>query len=101
MFSYLEKKHNTEMVFDPSVPHIDQSMFPRQDWSNTVYATADCMTSNGNMEEKLPENLPEAHGRGFVMRVYVDSDHARDTVTRRSTTHRAPLFTTINMSSVW
>ena len=44
MFSYLEKKHNMEMVFDPSVPHIDQSMFPWQDWSNTVYATADCMT---------------------------------------------------------
>ena len=84
MFSYLEKKHNTEMVFDPSVPHIDQSMFPCQDWSNTVYATADCLNSEGKMEERLPEDLPKAHGRGFVMRVFVDSDHAGDTVTRRS-----------------
>jgi hypothetical protein len=44
------------------------------------------MTSDGKMEEKLPDDLPQAHGRGFVMRVFVDSDHAGDTVTRRSRT---------------
>ena len=37
IFSHLEKHHNTEMVFDPTTPDIDPNMFPKQDWSNTVY----------------------------------------------------------------
>ena len=55
VFSYLEKKHNTEMVFDPSMPCIDPSIFPCKDWSNTVYATADCLNSDGEMKEKIPK----------------------------------------------
>ena len=79
-FSYLEKHHNTELVFDPSDPYIDPNQFPRQDWSSTVYAV------DGELEEKIPDNLPTPHGKEFVMRVFVDSDHAGDSVTRRSRT---------------
>ena len=78
MFGYLKVHHNSEMVFDPSEPIIDRSLFERQDWSSTVYG--------GNLEEELPENRPQCRGQGFVMSAYVDSDHAGDTQTRRSRT---------------
>jgi hypothetical protein len=81
IFAYLKKKHNTEMIFDPSVPNINKQDFEKQDWSSTVYATSDC-----DLKEVLPPNMPESRGLGFTMRVYVDSDHAGDTVTRRSRT---------------
>ena len=34
----------------------------------------------------MPPNAPEPRGIGFTMRVFVDSNHAGDTVTRRSRT---------------
>ena len=67
MFSYLEKQYNSEMAFDHTEPAIDYAEFPKQDWKNTV-------------------NLPTPSGKGFTMRVFVDSDHAGDQVTRRSRT---------------
>jgi hypothetical protein len=81
IFAYLKGKHNTEMIFDPSIPDIDENLFPKEDWSSSVYATSDC-----DLKETTPPNMPSPRGRGFVMRVYVDSDHAGDTVTRRSRT---------------
>ena len=39
MFSYLEKHHNTEMVFDPTIPYVDPNMLPKEDWLNTVHAS--------------------------------------------------------------
>ena len=36
-FSYLKKHHNTDMLFDPSVPDFDADKFQRQYWSQTVY----------------------------------------------------------------
>jgi len=77
IFGYLKKHHNAEMPFDPSYPEINEQEFVRQDWSNTVY---------GDVKEELPPNMPEARGRGFVMRCFVDSDHAGESVTRRSRT---------------
>ena len=77
IFAYLKIKHNTEMIFDPSYPVIDYSQFEKQDWSQTVY---------GECKEDLPPNMPEPRGAGFIIRVYVDSDHAGDSITRRSRT---------------
>ena len=81
MFSYLEKQHNSEMVFDHTLPDIDYLQFPKQDWDNTVYAN-----ERGELKEDVPKNLPTPLGKGFTMRVFVDSDHAGDQVTRRSRT---------------
>jgi hypothetical protein len=81
IFAYLKGKHNTEMIFDPSIPDIDENLFPQEDWSSSVYATSDC-----ELKEIVPPNMPSPKGRGFIMRVYVDADHAGDTVTRRSRT---------------
>ena len=37
IFAYSKKHHNTEMIFDPSEPVIDELKFPRQDWSDTFF----------------------------------------------------------------
>ena len=37
----------------------------------------------GELKEEVPTNLPTSLGKGFVMRVFIDSDHAGDQVTRR------------------
>jgi hypothetical protein len=30
IFAYLKGKHNTEMIFDPSIPDVDESLFPKR-----------------------------------------------------------------------
>ena len=38
------------------------------------------------MKEEIPDNVPRARGKGFVICLYVDADHAGNQVTRRSRT---------------
>ena len=78
IFSYLSKYHNTEMVFDPSEPDIDMSIFEKKDWSSSEFGD--------KLTEVLPENAPAPRGFGFTVSAYVNADHASDTVTRRSRT---------------
>ena len=92
IFSYLKKYHNTELVFDPSEPEIEGSMFERRDWASSEFGHV--------LEEgkELPPNMPQPRGVGFVTRAKVDADHAADTFTRRSRTgfivyaNCAPIF---------
>lgn len=79
IFSYLKKYHNTEMVFDPSDPVVDEAQFELRDWTTSEFGHIEG-------EEVLPPKMPEPRGLGFVMRAKVDADHASDTVTRRSRT---------------
>ena len=52
MFSYLEKQHNSEIVFDHTVDDVDYAKFPEQDWNNTVvYAN-----ERGELKEEVPTN---------------------------------------------
>eukprot|EP00957_Ditylum_brightwellii_P137612 10491078-Ditylum_brightwellii.AAC.1 len=37
IFAYLKKYHNSELVFDPSVPEIDEEAFARKDWSSSEF----------------------------------------------------------------
>ena len=37
IFSYLKRKHNSEIVFDPTVPVIDMDQFPKYNWDHTLY----------------------------------------------------------------
>ena len=89
IFAYLRLRHNSEMVFDPTLPDFDENLFPKQDWRHTPYSHA---------KEDLPPKIPAAPGFGFVISAYVDSDHAGDAVTRRSRTgfiiylNNAPIF---------
>ena len=50
VFVFLRNNYNTEMVFDPSEPEIDQACFEQVDWYNTVY---------GDCSEGIPQNLPK------------------------------------------
>jgi hypothetical protein len=47
---------------------------------------ADWKEVYGDVKEPIPTNVPEARGRGVVVRVFVDSDHAGESLTRRSRT---------------
>ena len=79
IFSYLDKHHNAELVFDPSDPVIDKTKFKRRDWTTSKFGHV--------QDEKLiPPNAPEPRGVGFVRRVKVNADHVGDTVSRRSRT---------------
>ena len=79
IFAELERFHNTELVYDPSDPIIDESKFQRQDWTSSEF---------GHVigKQELPPNMPEPRGLGFTISAKVDADHAGDTVIRRSRT---------------
>ncbi len=91
IFSYLRKYHNTEMVFDPSDPVIDDARFERKDWTSSEFGHIDG-------EEELPPRMPQPRGQGFIMRAKVDADHAADTVTRRS---RTGFFVYLNCAPIY
>ena len=79
MFAYLKAHSNTELVFDPTPVDFDHNLFERQDWSYSPYGYE-------GLTEILPEGMPTPHGPSMTIRVYVDSDHAGDLITRHSRT---------------
>jgi hypothetical protein len=79
IFAYLKNHTNSEMVFDPTPVEFDRSLFAKQDWSFSQYGCEE-------MKEEMPEGMPEPRGQPMTMRVFVDSDHAGDLLTRRSRT---------------
>jgi hypothetical protein len=87
MFAYLKTKHNSKMVFDPTYPHVDMSDFKICDWKNFY----------GDVEEAIPTDAPESRGKEVDLRLYVDSDHAGEKLTRRS---RTGYFIFLNMAPV-
>lgn len=79
IIGYLKHHHNAVMVFDPTEWDIPEGMFEKEDWSFSPYGCED-------LNEELPPNMPRALGREMRIRVFVDSDHAGDSLTRRSRT---------------
>jgi hypothetical protein len=76
-FAYLKAKHNGCLVFDPSYPDMSGFKFEEgQDW----------IRSYGKVEEPVPGNAPKPRGTQVVLRLFVDSDHAGEELTRRSRT---------------
>ena len=67
------------MVFDPTVPEINESDFEQKDWTASEF---------GHIEgqEAKPSNMPETRRMCFSMRAKVDTDHTGDSITRRSRT---------------
>jgi hypothetical protein len=60
IFAHLKKYHNTEIVYDPSHPVIDEAQFDAKDWASSEFGHLDGV-------EKLPPNMPEPGGQGFVI----------------------------------
>jgi hypothetical protein len=79
IFAYLRKYHNSELVYDPSDPCVDDIGFELQDWTSSEFGHL-------RRDEELPPNMPQPCGLGFTMSAKVEADHAADTVTRRSRT---------------
>ncbi|KAI2500399.1 Reverse transcriptase (RNA-dependent DNA polymerase) [Fragilaria crotonensis] len=87
LFNYLDKRHNARIVFDPSYPVVDMSVFKECDWK-AFY---------GNVKEAVPPNAPAPRGKDVDLRMFVDSDHAGDKRVRRS---RTGFLIYLNMSLV-
>ena len=93
IFAYLKKHLNSEMIFDPSEPDIDMNYFQCQYWSYSIYSS-----TGEELKEVLPPNMPQPLGDGFKIRCFVDTDHAGESVTRRSRTgfivmlNNAPIY---------
>ena len=76
IYGYLRNKHNSRMVFDPTYPEIDMSVFKECDWKEFY----------GEVSEAIPPNAPEPHGKEVDLQLFIDLDHAGDQLTRRSRT---------------
>ena len=77
IYSYLKCHHNCRMIFDPTYPIIEHDQFKDNcDWK-AMY---------GNVSEAIPSNAPKPRGKEVDLRLYVDSDHATESKTRRSRT---------------
>jgi len=78
IFAYLKKHGRSRMVFDSRLPNfaVKTDELPRPDWSDFYK----------DVKEQVPPDSPEPRGQAVDLTAFVDSDHAGDTVTRRSRT---------------
>jgi hypothetical protein len=74
--AYLALHHNYRVVFDHTYPSIDMGAFIQTDWKS-VY---------GDVNEMIPPDAPGKCWKEVDLRLFVDSDHAGEQVTRRSRT---------------
>ena len=89
ILSFLNSKHIVIAVLDPIELEIDLTQFLTEDWSTTQ-----CVPC----KEDAPSNAPTSRGTYFIMRDFVESYHACDSVVRLSRTsfivflNIAPIF---------
>ena len=76
IFAFLKGKHNSRLALDPTYAEIDPGDFKKCDWKEFY----------GNVREAIPLDAPEPRGKEVDLRLYLDSDHAGDKLTRRSRT---------------
>ena len=75
MMGYLKWKHNSRLFFDPTHPEI---------YFDTFNDGAEWKEFYGDVTKVIPPNAPDPRGKSVDLRMWVDSDHAGDKVTRRS-----------------
>ena len=76
IFAYLKAHDHSKIIFDPSLPNIDERRFVKYSWAD-FYKGA---------REAIPPNMPEPCGKEVEIHGFVDANHAGDRVTRRSQT---------------
>ena len=72
VFSYLSR-HEKSSIIDPTDPLPNTPMQAKADWSSFY----------SDLEEELPQNMPEPLGHPVNIYTFVDANHARNVVTRR------------------
>ena len=55
IFAYLCKYHNTELVYDPSDPVVEQDVSEQRDWTSSEFVSV-------QGKEEIPSNMPELRG---------------------------------------
>ena len=73
IFEYMKGHQNAWKVFDQTYSSPDMSMFQKHDWCDFY----------GDVKEAIPPNAPESRGKEVDMRIFVDSDHSGDKLTRK------------------
>ena len=87
IFGYLKERPKRKLFFDPQHPELDERSFTTYNWYD-FYRDA---------KEPVPGDMPAPRGQMVSTHCFVDSDHAANTVTRRSQTglllfvNRAPV----------
>jgi hypothetical protein len=76
MFGYLKMHPKRKIAFDPQHPKINERMFRRYDWQDFYR----------DVNEAIPDNMPEPRGNTMATHCFVDASHGSDRVTRRSQT---------------
>jgi hypothetical protein len=76
VFAYLGLHHNAIALFDPIYPDVDIGTFIKTDWKYMY----------GDAKEIIPSDAPIPRGKEVDLRLYVDSDHDGEQITRRSRT---------------
>ena len=72
--SYLSKKHNSRLVFDPTYPDIFWDAIKHHDWEEFY----------GPMTEMISPNVPKSLGKKVDIQMFVDSNHASNKSNHRS-----------------
>jgi hypothetical protein len=72
VMAYLQQKHNTQLIFDPTYSKINMDSFPQLDWTKFY----------GDVEEAIPVDMPEPLGKDVDVRMMHDCDHAGNKGTR-------------------
>jgi hypothetical protein len=77
LVEFLQYRHNSQMVFNPTYPDIDMTQFKEVDWKPFY----------GDVEEAMPNNAPAPYDKDVDLRLYMKADqHAGDKLMRWSRT---------------
>jgi hypothetical protein len=66
IMGYSKRKHNTQLVFDPTYLTIDMDSFPKYVWTEFY----------GNAEEAIPSDMPTPLGKDLDVHMMCARDHA-------------------------
>ena len=76
IFGYLKRNKRATLIFDESRVNWNEASFQTHDWTDFYRDT----------KELLPPNAPPPRGNAVQINCFVDADHARNRLTRRSQT---------------
>ncbi len=74
IMAYLGLHQNSLLCMDPTYLDIDDKQFPVMDWKEFY----------GEITKHIPPNFPKPLGKAVGLCMFIDSNHAGDTQTRRS-----------------